>query len=214
MKGIYVYNGKFYRYAHHEDLRMPEDVEFIIPEELSGCREQVFRSSDLKRVVRFRSEIFEINTETHNVRIWSAAYPKNFFKLSMRLSKPYVYNLEEIMSRMVSNVLRAPLNMCRGSRYCDISGKISEHQVKGMASFTPKVSRLTQEVDEIIGTEKDKIPLRVRSFDYWVYDKESIDGVVLTVGNENGHEFIRFHELDGSIMTAYVRPWFGVEFEV
>ena len=63
--------------------------------------------------------------------------------------------------------------------------------MKGMASFTPKVSRLTQEVDEIIGTEKDKIPLKVRSFDYWVYDKEYIDNeeVVLTVGNENGHEY-------------------------
>ena len=155
MNGIYVCDGKFYKYTHHKELRMPENVEFVVPEELSGCPEQVFRSSDLKRVVRFRSEIFEVNTETHNVRIWETAYPKNFFKLSMRLCKPYIYNLEEIMSRMVSNVLREPLNMCRGSRFYDISGKILEHQVKGMASFTPKVSRLTQEVDEIIGTEKE-----------------------------------------------------------
>ena len=72
-----------------------------------------------------------------------------------------------------------------------------------------------QEVDEIIGTEADKLPCSVKSFDYWVSDYKILNqGFAVTVGNEDSNEFVRYHKLDGSIVTAYVRPYFYMEYEM
>ena len=84
-----------------------------------------------------------------------------------------------------------------------------------MEDFVPRVSRLTQEVDEIIGTEADKLPCSVKSFDYWVSDYNILNqSFAVTVGNEDSNEFVRYHNLDGSVITAYVRPYFYMEYEM
>ena len=53
------------KFKHHIDLRKPEESrEYVVPETLSGCEEQVFSSSNLKRSVRFRAEVLErVNME-------------------------------------------------------------------------------------------------------------------------------------------------------
>ena len=121
-------------------------------------------------------------------------------------------NLEEIAQDMMFTFFDIPKYACRGGRISDLSGKVIGRHVQGMEDFVPRVSRLTEEVDELIGTKEDKLPRHTRSFDYWVSDSKTLEkGFAVTVGNEDSDEFVRDHKLDGSIITAYVRPYFYME---
>ena len=204
------------KFKHHIDLRRPEDIRsYSVPESFSGCEEQVFSSSDLKRTLRFRAEALEIDSDNRRIRMWYAPYPKNFFEIKIRLQKEYLSNLEEIAQDMMFTFFDIPKYACRGGRISDLSGKVTRRCVTGKEDFVPRVSRLTQEVDEIIGTEADKLPCSVKSFDYWVSDYKILNqGFAVTVGNEDSNEFVRYHKLDGSIVTAYVRPYFYMEYKM
>ena len=204
------------KFKHHIDLKKPEESrEYVVPETLSGCEEQVFSSSDLKRFVRFRAEVLEIDSDDERIRMWYAPYPKNFFEIKMKLQKEYISNIEEIAQDMMFTFFDIPKYACRGGRFSDLSGKVIARRVQGMEDFVQRTSRLTEEVDELIGTENDKIPCSVKSFDYWVSDYKVLSqGLAVTVGNEDSNEFVRYHKLDGSIVTAYVRPYFYMEYEM
>lgn len=202
------------KFKHHIDLRQPEKSrEYVVPETLSGCEEQVFSSSNLKRSVRFRAEVLEIDSDDERIRMWYAPYPKNFFQLKMRLDESYISNLEKITKDLMHTFFDFPTYVCRGALLSDLSGKVIGRRVQGMEDFVPRVSRLTEEVDELIGTKEDKLPRHTRSFDYWVSDSKTLEkGFAVTVGNEDSKEFVRYHKLDGSIITAYVRPYFYMEY--
>lgn len=221
MRIFYINDGEKTKFRHHKDIRMKEGVTFVVPEEITGCQEQVFDSSRLKLVVRFRFERLDINADHETVRVWYAPYPKNFFKLSIRLAEPYVRNLKEIMDQMSSAFLGLPKEYARGTILEDVPGNITSKRVSGMQSYIPEPSRLTQELAEFISDEEnEKKPARHKSFDYWIFDQEMMDkGVLLNVGNEDGIEFMRYHEVGSlpegkDIITAYVRPWFCEEYNL
>ena len=216
MRIVRIEDGARRKFKHHIDLRRPEESrEYVVPESFSGCEEQVFKSSNLKRSIRFRAEVLEIDTDNGRIRMWYAPYPKNFFEIRMKLQIEYISNLEEIAQDMMFTFFDIPKYACRGGRISDLSGKVIRRCVAGMEDFVPRVSRLTQEVDEIIGTDADKLPHSVKSFDYWVYDYKILNqGFAVTVGNEDSNEFLRYHKLDGSIVTAYVRPYFYMEYKM
>ena len=214
MRIVRIECGERKRFKHHIDLRKPKERrEYVVPETLSGCEEQVFSSSDLKRYVRFRAEALEIDSDNGRIRMWYAPYPKNFFQLEMKLEASYISNLEKIIGDMMHTFFDLPTYVCRGALLSDLSGKVIGRRVQGMEDFVPRVSRLTEEVDELIGTKEDKLPRHTRSFDYWVSDSKTLEkGFAVTVGNEDSNEFVRYHKLDGSIITAYVRPYFYMEY--
>lgn len=201
-------------FRHHIDLRRPEGSrEYVVPESLSGCEEQVFSSSKLKRFIRFRAEVLEINSDDRRIRMWYAPYPRNFVRLDMRLDENYISNLEKITRDMMHAFFDFPTYVCRAGLLSDVSGKVMQRHVSGTEDFVPRVSRLTEEVDELIGTEEDKLPRRGKSFDYWVSDTKMLEqGFAITIGNEASKEFVRYHKLDGSIVSAYVRPYFYMEY--
>lgn len=214
MRIVRIQDGARKKFKHHIDLRRPEDIRsYSVPESFSGCEEQVFSSSDLKRTLRFRAEALEIDSDNRRIRMWYAPYPKNFFQLKMRLDESYISNLEKITRDLMHTFFDFPTYVCRGALPSDLSGKVIGRRVQGMEDFVPRVSRLTEEVDELIGTKEDKLPRHTRSFDYWVSDSKTLEkGFAVTVGNEDSKEFVRYHKLDGSIITAYVRPYFYMEY--
>ena len=214
MRIVRIKCGERKRFQHHIDLRKPEGrMEYVVPKTLSGCEEQVFSSSNLKRSVRFRAEVLEIDSDDERIRMWYAPYPKNFFRLEMKLEASYISNLEKIIGDMMQTFFDLPTFACRCALLSDLSGKVIGRRVQGMEDFVPRVSRLTEEVDELIGTKEDKLPRHTRSFDYWVSDSKTLEeGFAVTVGNEDSKEFVRYHKLDGSTITAYVRPYFYMEY--
>lgn len=214
MRIVRIKCGERKRFQHHIDLRKPEGrMEYVVPKTLSGCEEQVFSSSNLKRSVRFRAEVLEIDSDDERIRMWYAPYPKNFFQLEMKLEASYISNLEKIIGDMMQTFFDLPTFACRCALLSDLSGKVIGRRVQGMEDFVPRVSRLTEEVDELIGTKEDKLPRHTRSFDYWVSDSKTLEeGFAVTVGNEDSKEFVRYHKLDGSTITAYVRPYFYMEY--
>ena len=220
MKISYISNGEKSKFRHHKDIRMPEGVEYVVPAELSGCEEQCFVSSKLKPVIRFRFELLEIDADNNKVQVWYAPKPRNFFKLSIKLTETYVHNLEKIMTEMSCAFLRMPTGFARGAHFDDISGSITQKSVIGMKNYIPHQSKRTLELAELIGPGKLEKPKSLKSFDYWVFDQEMLDkGFLLTVGNENGAEFIRKLEVGSlpegkDIVTAYVRPYFCEEYDM
>ena len=213
MRIVTIENGERRKFKHHIDLRSPEESrKFVVPETLSGCEEQVFSSSNLKRSVRFRAEVLEIDSDNGRIRMWYAPYSKNFFRLEMRLEASYISNLEKITRDMMNTFFDLPTFACRCALLSDLSGKITGRRVQGMEDFVPRVSRLTEEIDELIGTKEDKLPRRKKPFDYWMFDSKTLEeGFAVTVGNEDSKGFVRYHKLDGSTITAYVRPYFYME---
>lgn len=216
MRIVRIQDGARKKFKHHIDLRRPEDIRsYSVPESFSGCEEQVFSSSDLKRTLRFRAEALEIDSDNRRIRMWYAPYPKNFFEIKIRLQKEYLSNLEEIAQDMMFTFFDIPKYACRGGRISDLSGKVLQRRVNGSEDFVPRLSRLTEEVEELIGTENDKLPRNTKSFDYWVSDYKILEqGFAITVGNEDSKEFVRYHKLDGSIVTAYIRPYFYMEYSM
>ena len=214
MRIVRIEDGARRKFKHHIDLRRPEESrEYVVPESFSGCEEQVFKSSNLKRSIRFRAEVLEIDSDNGRIRMWYAPYPKNFFRLEMKLEASYISNLEKIIGDMMHTFFDLPTFACRCALLSDLSGKVIGRHVQGMEDFVPRVSRLTEEVDELIGTKEDKLPRHTRSFDYWVSDSKTLEkGFAVTVGNEDSKEFVRYHKLDGSTITAYVRPYFYMEY--
>ena len=213
MRIVTIKDGERRKFKHHIDLRSPDERrDYVVPETLSGCEELVLSSSNLKRSVRFRAEVLEIDSDNGRIRMWYAPYPKNFFQLKMRLDESYISNLEKITKDLMHTFFDFPTYVCRCALLSDLSGKVIGRHVQGMEDFVPRLSRLTEEVDELIGTKEDKLPRHTRSFDYWVSDSKTLEeGFAVTVGNEDSDEFVRDHKLDGSIITAYVRPYFYME---
>lgn len=213
MRIVRIEDGEMKNYKHHIDFRKPKESRlYVVPESISGCEEQVFDSSNIKKFIRFRAEVLEIDLDNGRIRMWYAPYPKNFFQLRMRLDESYISNLEKITRDLMHTFFDFPTYVCRGALLSDLSGKVIGRHVQGMEDFVPRVSRLTEEVDELIGTKEDKLPRHIRSFDYWVSDSKTLEkGFAVTVGNEDSKEFVRYHKLDGGIVTAYVRPYFYME---
>lgn len=220
MRISYISNGEKTKFRHHIDVKMPEGVTFFVPEEMSGCEEQIFDSSNLKSVIRFRFERLDINADLKTIRVWYAPYPKNFFKLSIRLEEPFIHNLKKIMDDMSSSFLKLPKELARGTVLDDIPGDITSKSVMGKEEYIPSPSRLTQELAEIMPDVENKIKSKKsKAFDYWVFDEKLINnGIVSTVGNENGTEFMRYYKIgslpEQEIITAYVRPWFCKEYKM
>ena len=212
MKISYISNGEKIKFRHHKDIRMPKGGTYVVPEELSGCEEQRFDSSKLKSVIRFRFELLEIDTDSKKLRVWYAPKPQDFVKLSIRLEHPYVHNLEKIMTDMSLALLGDSTGLTRGTLLGDISGKITQRSVFGMRNFIPYKSRRTFELAELIGPGELQKPRKLKTFDYWVFDQETLDeGFLLTVGNEGGTEFVRYLKVGSlpegeNVVTAYVRP--------
>lgn len=218
MKIAYICNGEKNKFKHHKDIRMPEGVTYVVPEELSGCERQTFNSSDLKTVIRFRFELLEIDSDNKKLRVWYAPKAQEFFKLSIRLVEPYVHNLEKIMTDMSSAFMLRDL--ARGASLDDVSGKVIQRSINGLKSYIPHPSKRTLEIAQLIGPGKVETPKRFKSFDYWVFNQEMLDkGYLLTVGNEEGTEFIRVLKIGSlpegkDIVTAYVRPYFCKEYDI
>lgn len=220
MSVFYISNGEKMKFRHHKDIRMPWNASFTITEEMSGCEEQWFGYTKPKSI-RFRAENVELNADLGKFRVWyGAASAKDFFKVSIRLAEPYVHNIQEIVDGMVCALLKLPIGLARGTYLEDIPGNITSKSVIGMEDYNPCPSRLTLELAELINDDDFEKVNKPKSFDYWVFDQEMLDkGVVLTVGNENGVEFIRYHVIASlpageDVMTAYVRPWFCEEYDI
>ena len=219
MSIFYIKNGEKEKIRHHCDVRMPQGVSLTIPEEMTGCQEQHFEGAKLKPVIRFYTRPnIEVNADKHQLRVWYAASAKDFFKVSIRLTEPYIYNIKSIGEKLACTFLRLPKGFARGTNLEDIPGNILYKNVIGMEEYNPIPSRRTYETLELIGPEKDR--RKQKFFDYWVFDQEMLNkGLLLTVGNENGVEFVRYHVIaslpeNGKIMTAYVRPWFCEEYDI
>lgn len=220
MSVFYISNGEKMKFRHHKDIRMPYDASFTIAEEMSGCKEQWLGYTKPKSV-RFRAETVELNADLRKFRVWyAAASAKDFFKVSIRLAEPYVNNLQEIVDGLVCAFLKLPRGLARGTYLEDIPGNITSKSVNGMEEYIPSPSRLTLELAELINDDEKEKVNKPKSFDYWVFDQEMLDkGVILTVGNENGVEFVRYHVIASlpeseEVVTAYVRPWFCEEYDV
>lgn len=216
MQILYNSNGKRKKYPHHQDILIQGGAEITIPEEESGCPKQRIANSKPKSI-RFRTE----KVDLEKCQIWSAAVsPKRFFKLSIRLTEPYVYNLQEIQDKIACAFLNLPRGLARGTVLDDIPGNIISKNVVGMEDYFPNPSRLTFELAELIGCDEAKKPSKKKTFDYWVFDQKMLnEGFVLTVGNEEGTQFIRKIEIGSlpegeDIVTAYVRPWFCEEYVI
>lgn len=210
MQIFYKDSGERKKLPHHKDILIPEGVKITIPEERTGCKEQRFVVSKPK-TIRFRPEIIDFG----RLEVWNAAVsPRKFFKLSIRLTEPYVYNLKKIQEEIASTFLNVPKGFARGTNLSDIPGNITPRVMFGTENYILETKR-TDETIRLIGVEEDARKRRKpKSFDYWVFDQKSLDeGFVLTVGNENGVEFIRKIKIGSlpegkDIITAYVRPWF------
>lgn len=216
MSIFYINNGKKEKARHHIDVQTFAYRTFSIPQEMTGCQVQCFKSSSLRKVMRFYLKHTEIDVDNGKVRNWYAGSAKEFFKLSMRLSQPYIRNLE-VISAIMGNACLDHAG-CRGTRLDDIPGNITAKSVIGMETYNKKPSRLTYELADLIGEKGEEKQKKIKSFDYWVFDPEMLKrGLALTVGNEDDIEFIRYHVLASSeeaIMTAYVRPWFCEEYDM
>ena len=220
MSVFYISDGEKMKFRHHKDIRMPYDASFTITEEMSGCEEQSFGYTKPKSI-RFRAETVELNADLRKFRVWyAAASARDFFKVNIRLAEPYVNNLQEIVDGLVCAFLTLPRGLARGTYLEDIPGNIISKRVNGMEDYTPRPSRLTFELAELISADDEEKVKNPKSFDYWVFDQEMLDkDVVLTVGNENGVEFMRYHVINSlpkgeDVMTAYVRPWFCEEYDI
>ncbi len=217
MRIVRIEDGEMKNFKHHIDFRKPKESRvYVVPESVSGCEEQVFDSSNIKKkFIRFRAKTLEIDSDNGKIRMWYAPYPKDFFSLRMRLEKRYISNLEDITKEIMHAFFDIPTYACRAGKLFDLSGKVTQRSVMGTESFVPRVSRLSEEIHELIGTEKDKDPSSVKSFDFWIFDNEFLDQrFAVTIGNENSKEFVRYHKLDGTIITAYLRPYFFKEYRM
>lgn len=218
MSVFYIKNGKEKKIRHHFDVRMPQGVKLTISEEETGCQEQCFESSSLKPVIRFRKQPrVEVDADKKKLRVLYAASAIDFFKVSIRFTEPYIYNIKEIGERLVSTFLNMPKDLARGAEFGDIPGNITSKSVVGMHNYKILPSSHTLEMAEFIEDEGERPK---NSFDCWLSDQEMLDkGILLMLGNENGTEFIRYYVINslidsGEIFTAYVRPSFWKEYDI
>ena len=220
MKISYISNGEKIKFKHHKGIRIPKGLTYVVPEELTGCAEQRFDSSKLKDVIRFRFELLEIDADNKKVRVWYAPKPHKFFRLSIKLAKQYINNLEKIMTDMSIKFLGMPIGFARGAHLEDISGNITRRNVVGLKNYTPHKPARTLELVEVMGPGELKVQTKIKSFDYWVFDPKMLEeGFATTVGNENKVQFLRKIEIGSlpegkDIVTAYVRPYFCEEYEI
>lgn len=221
MSIFFISGGEKKKVRHHKDVKMLQGVSYVIPKEMTGCPDQRFAFSKQKSI-RFIKRNTVIDLELNKIYIWYMADSvKDFFKVSIRLAKPYIYNLKEIGDNLVNAFLKPTNGVARGIVLDDIPGNIISRSVVGMEGYNKKPSKLTYELAELLSTEDENQHKRqIESFDYWVFDQNMLDkGVVLTVGNDNGVEFIRYHVLASlqkgeDVITAYIRPCFCEEYEI
>lgn len=219
MSIFYINNGETKKIRHHKDIRMPQNVSVTIPKEMTGCCEQHFESSTLKPVIRFRKQPrVVVDADNKKLCILYASSAKDFFKVSIRLTKPYVYNVKEIGELLTCTFLKRPRGSARGMNIEDVPGNIKSKIISGMELYVPKPSKYTQERDEILGKEKQFI--NPNYLGYWVFDQKlQDDGIVVVVGNEDKKEYVRYIEVGSlpegkDIVTAYVRPCFWEEYDL
>lgn len=220
MRIFHISNDQKKKFSHHKDIRMPERVTCFIPKELTGCEDQIFYSFNLRPVIRFRFELLEIDVDNKKIRVWYTPKPKNFFKLGIRLTKPYVHNLKEIQDNIACDFLDKPKGLVRGCNLDDVPENITSRSIIGMENYIIR-SRRSDETIELLGIEEEAKKVRKsKSFNYWVFDQKMLDeGFILTVENDDGVEFIRKIKIGSlpegeDIVTAYVRPYFCEEYDI
>lgn len=218
MSTFYINGDERNKIRHHQNICLSMNTFVTIPDEMSGCATQYFSVCKPKSV-RFVCRTIEADANNKKLRVWYiSSFPKGFFKVNIRLQEPYVSNIGKIGEILATKFLELPKGRARGAKLEDIPGNITAKSVIGMKNYTPTPSRRTVELAELIGQDNEE--KRIKSFDYWVFDQEMLDkGLVLTVGNENGVEFIRYHVLESlkeeeKVVTAYVRPCFCEEYDM
>lgn len=218
MSVFYINGDKMEKIRHHKDIWLSMRASVTIPEEMSGCADNRFFICRPKSV-RFVCRTIEADANSGKLRVWYiASSTRDFFKVSIRLQEPYVGNIGKIGEILSTAFLELPNGKARGVMLEDVPGNITSKSVIGMESYTKAPSKRTLELAELMGQDNEK--KRIKSFDYWVYDQKMLDrGLVLTVGNENGIEFIRYHVLESlqeeeKVVTAYVRPCFCEEYDM
>ncbi len=218
MSVFYINGDEREKIRHHQNIWLSMRASVTIPEEMSGCANNRFFICRPKSV-RFLCRTIEADANSGKLRVWyTASSAKDFFKVSIRMQEPYVSNIGKIGEILSTEFLELPNGRARGAKLEDVPGNIIKNNVIGMESYTSIPSKRTFELAELIGQKNEE--KRIKSFDYWVFDQEMLDkGLVLTVGNENGIEFIRYHVLESlqeeeKVFTAYVRPCFCEEYDM
>ena len=223
MRIYHVKNGEWNKFKHHYKIQIPKGITLAIPEDLTGCEEQVFDSSVLNRVMKFQCEETEIDEDFGKVRLWyTTPGSKNFFKISVRLDGPYIHYLDGVTRKICSKFLGKPESMVRGTEIADLPEEIIVNEHLGMNDFllNRSVSEEIAEIQEIIYRNDPNRPRKQDVFDYWAIDEDLLEeGIVTTVGNEDGVEFVRYQYLSNiperdKIMTAYIKPWFCEEYDL
>ena len=122
----------------------------IINSEVNYIGENIFRGCS-------NLESIEVDADNKKLCILYASSAKDFFKVSIRLTKPYVYNVKEIGELLTCTFLKRPRGSARGMNIEDVPGNIKSKMISGMELYVPKPSKYTQERDEILGKEKQFI---------------------------------------------------------
>ena len=215
--------GECSKLKQHYSILIPKGITLSIPEEATGCEEQVFCSSTLNRKLKFQCEEVEIDEEAEKVRLWyTTPGNRTFFKVSVRLEGSYIHHLDEVTRKICSKFLGKPENMVRGTQLSDLPQKITVNKHWGMNDFllNKNVSEEIAQLQEYSYKYDPNRPRKQDVFDYWAIDDELLkQGVIATVGNEDGVEFVRYQDLGNipkrdKIMTAYIKPWFCEEYDI
>lgn len=219
MRIFYAKDGKNSRLKNHIDVRVPRGEVFVITEEASGCQVQEISSSSIRPVIRFRIEEVKIDTERKKLQAWYVAKStKDFCKFSIRLAKPYIFNLKWIEDELCSTLLHFPVGLARGTNLDEVPGNIRKNEISGLRAYVPKPSKLTHELAKLLGEEEQVID--PSSLGYWALDRELLnDGVLVAVGNEENKEYVRYLKVGSlpegkDILTAYIRPWICKEYDL
>lgn len=223
MQIYHAKNGKRSKLKQHYSLLMPKGITLTIPEEETGCKEQIFCSSALNRKLKFQCEEVEIDEEAGKVRFWyTTPGSKTFFKVSVRLDGPYIHYLDEVTRKICSKFLGKKESMVRGTSLSDLTQKITTNRHWGMNDYllNKNVSEEIAQLQEYSYKYDPNRPRKQDVFDYWAIDEDLLEeGIVTTVGSEDGIEFVRYQKLGNiperdKIMTAYIKPWFCEEYDL
>lgn len=223
MRIYHVKNGEWNKFKLHYKIQIPKGITLAIPEDLTGCEEQVFESSVLNRVMKFQCEEVEIDEDQGKVKLWyTTPGPRMFFKVSVRLEGSYIHQLDDVIRMLCSKFLGKPENMVRGTVFSDLPQKITGNRHWGMNDYllNKNVSEEIAQLQEYSYRYNPNRPRKQDVFDYWAIDEDLLkQGVLTTVGNEDGVEFVRYQYLGNipkrdKIMTAYIKPWFCEEYDI
>ena len=216
-------SGECSKLKQHYSLWIPKGITLSIPEEKTGCKEQVFNSSALNRKLKFQCEEVEIDEDQGKVRLWyTTPGPKMFFKVSVRLEGSYIHQFDDVVRMLCSKFLGKPKNMVRGTALPDLPQKITGNKHWGRNDYllNKNVSEEIAQLQEYSYRYNPNRPRKQDVFDYWAIDEDLLkQGVLTTVGNEDGVEFVRYQDLGNipkrdKIMTAYIKPWFCEEYDI